>query len=129
MGANRRLVERAVVVVNDHSLDVAFSYDRDSDTMMVHFFGAPRPAVSISIDDPDDALYVRLDRTADEVVGLQIEGFIARFIGRHPEWADTLTIARLRGITRKEAVAAAAKARQQTPQVAAVTHLLERLIA
>jgi hypothetical protein len=125
----RKLLERAVAVVNDQSRDVTFSYDRDSDTMMVHFFGAPRPAVSISIDDPDDALYVRLDRAADEVVGLQIEGFITRFIFRHPDWADTLSITRLHGITREDAVAAAAEAREETPQVAAVTHLLERLIA
>ncbi len=129
MQQERILLERAAAVVNDHPRDVAFSYDRDSDTMMVHFFGTPRSAVSISIDDPDDALYVRLDRTADEVVGLQIEGFLTRFIFRHPDWADTLSTARLRGITREDAVAAAAQVRHQTPQVAAVTHLLERLIA
>ncbi len=79
--------------------------------MMVHFFGAPRPAVSISIEDPADALYVRLNRATDEVVGLQIEGFITRFIVRHPDWADTFSIARLRGITREDAVTAAAQAR------------------
>jgi hypothetical protein len=129
MQQERKLLERAVAVVNDHPHDIAFSYDRDSDTMMVHFFGTPRPAVSISIDDPEDALYVRLDRAADEVVGLQIEGFITRFIFRHPDWADTLSIARLRGITREGVLAAAAQACQQTPQVAAVTNLLERLIA
>lgn len=129
MQQERKLLERAVAVVNDHLRDVAFSSDRDSDTMMVHFFGTPQPAVSISIDDPDDALYVRLDRAADEVVGLQIEGFITRFIFRHPDWVDTLSIARLCGITREDAVAAAAQARQQTPQVASVTNLLERLIA
>ena len=129
MQHERTLLERAVAVVNDHPRDIAFSYDRDSDTMMVHFFGTPRPAVSISIDDPDDALYVRLDRVADEVVGLQIEGFLTRFIFRHPDWADTLSTALLRGITREDAVAAAAQARHQTPQVAVVGHLLEHLIA
>jgi hypothetical protein len=131
MQQERKLLERAVAVVNDHSRDVAFSYDRDSDTMMVHFFRTPRPAVSIAIEDSADALYVRLDRAADEVVGLQIEGFLSRFISRHPDWADTLSIARLRGLTREDAVAAAtaAQARQQTPQVAAVTNLLGRLIA
>ena len=129
MQQERQLLERAVAVVYDHPRDVAFSYDRDSDTMMVHFFGTPRPAVSISIDDPNDALYVRLDRAADEVVGLRIEGFITRFISRHPDWADTLSIARIRGITREEAVAATAQVGQRTPQVAAVTQLLECLIA
>ncbi len=129
MQQERILLERAAAVVNDHPRDVAFSYDGDSDTMMVHFFGAPRPAVSISIDDPDDALYVRLDRAADEVVGLQIEGFLTRFLVRHPDWADTFSTARLRGTTREDAVTAVAQARHETPQVAAVTHLLERLIA
>lgn len=129
MQQERRLLERAVAVVNDRPRDVTFAYDRHSDTMMVHFFGTPRPAVSISIDDPDDALYVRLDRAADEVVGLQIEGFRTRFIFRHPDWADTLLNARLRGITREEAVATAAQARHEASQVAAVAHLLERLIA
>jgi hypothetical protein len=124
----RGLFERAVAAVNDHPRDVASSYDRDSDTMMVHFFGAPRSAVSISIDDLDDALYVRLDRAADEVVGLQIEGFMAQFMISHPDLADILSVARLRGIIRGEAVAAAL-AREQAPQVAAVTHFLERLIA
>jgi hypothetical protein len=118
MERERKLLERAVAVVNDHSRDIAYSYDRASDTMMVHFFGTPRPAVSIAIDNSDDALYVRLDRAADEVVGLQIEGFLTSFIVRHPDWADTLLIARLRGITR-----------EQTPEVAAVAHLLECLIA
>jgi hypothetical protein len=129
MQQERKLLERAIAVVNDHPRDIAFSYDRDSDTMMVHFFGAPRPAVSIPIDAPDDTLYVRLDRVTDQVVGLQIEGFVSCFISGHPDWADTLSIARLRGITREEAMAVAAQARQQMPQVAAVALLLERLIA
>lgn len=130
MEGHRTLLERAAAVVSDRPRDIAFSYDGDSDTMMVCFFSSPRPAVSISIDDPSDALYVRLDRAADEVVGLQIEGFITRFINHHPDWADTLSAARLRGISRKDVLAVASQARQQqTPQVAAVTHLLERLIA
>lgn len=124
----RKLLERALAAVNDHLHDVAFSYDHDSDTMMVHFFGTPRPAVSISIDDPHDALYVRMDRAADEVVGLQIEGFMTGSILRHADLADTLSIARLRGITRGETEAVADQARQHLPQVATLARLLERLI-
>jgi VIT1/CCC1 family predicted Fe2+/Mn2+ transporter len=40
-----------------------------------------------------------------------------------------IAVARLRGITREEAVAVATQARNRVPQGAAVTRLLERLIA
>jgi len=69
MGGDRKPLERAFAVVNDHPGDIAFS--NDSDAPVVHFFAAPRPAVSIWIDDPDEAIYVRLDRAEDEVVGLR----------------------------------------------------------
>lgn len=69
------LIRRTLVAIQDPT-DVTFSYDRDSDSLMVHFFGDPRPTVSIPIDDPVDALYIRLNLAADEVIGLQIEGFV-----------------------------------------------------
>lgn len=80
----------------------------------MQLFGTLRSASSISTGDPSDAPSVQLDRAADEVVRLDVEWFIARFIGSHPECADTLPITRLRGIARKKPVAVAAKSRRQT---------------
>ena len=74
-------------------------------------------------------MYLRVDEATGAPLGLQIEGFAVSFLYRHPEFADTLEIAQLRGISRDDALAIAAEAKQRGPNVASVTHFLEQLIA
>ena len=122
------LVRRALGAI-PNPREVAFDYDRDSDILLVHFTPGPQPSTAIQIDDPTDDVYVLLNRGTDQVVGLQIDGFLTEFILRHPDLADILAVAHLSGITREEAIAVAERARQQDPQVAAVARFLEHLIA
>lgn len=122
------LVRRALGAIPDPR-EVAFDYDRGSDILLIHFTPELQPSTAIQIDDPTDDVYVLLNRGADRVVGLQIDGFLTDVIRRHPDLAGILAVARIRGITREDILAAAEQARHQGPQVAAVTHFLERLIA
>ena len=122
------LIRRALgAIPNPH--EVAFDYDRASDILLIHFTPEVQPSTAIQIDDPADDVYVLLNRGSDQVVGLQIDGFLTEFIHRHPDLADILAVAHLTGVTREEALVAVNRARQQEPQVAAVTCFLERLIA
>jgi hypothetical protein len=122
------LVRRALGAL-PNPREVAFDYDRASDVLLIHFTPELQPSTAIQIDDPIDDVYVLLNRSTDQIVGLQIDGFLTEFIHRHPDFAEILAVAHLTGITREEAIAAAERARQQEPQVRAVTHFLERLIA
>ncbi len=122
------LVRRALGAI-PNPREVAFDYDRDSDILLIHFFPERQPSTAVHIDDPTDDVSVLLNRGADHVVGLQIDGFLSEFIHRHPDLADILAVAHLTGITREDALAAAEQARHHEPQVAAVTQFLERLIA
>jgi hypothetical protein len=122
------LVRRALDAI-PNPREVAFDYDRESDILLIHFKPGPQPSTAIQLDDPTDDVYVLLNRATDQVVGLQIDGFLTEVIHRHPDLIDILAVAHLSGITREEAIAAAEQARRQEPQVAAVTHFLERLIA
>jgi hypothetical protein len=98
----RELVLRAVEAMV-RSPVVLVSYDRDSDTLMLHFGGSPRAASSIPIERASrTAFFVRVDRARDEVVGIQVEDFTATFLEWHPELAETLNDAELRGISRGE---------------------------
>lgn len=59
-----------------------FDYDRESDTLLVHFYGRSRSAVSI---EAGDHAYVRLDRAADRIVGLHLEHFRSAVVPNHHE--------------------------------------------
>ena len=81
---------------------VVVTYDRESDTLMLHFAGRGQPGVSIVADDD---LYIRYDRERKRVLGLQIEGFLAGVAPRHPallDVLDVLDVADLRGISLEE---------------------------
>lgn len=81
-----------------------WSYDRDSDTMMVHFFGKSLPAVAVPIEvGPYDYVFARVDPQTERVVGVQIEDFLAFAVSAHPSLAWALGFARLNGITEAEA--------------------------
>lgn len=78
---------------------VVVSYDRDSDTLMVHLYGRGFPAVSIY---RGDGWYMRWNREQGRVIGLQLEGFLAQAVWREPDLLDALDVADLRGITLEE---------------------------
>lgn len=86
---------------NDEAVSRAlWSYDRFSDTMMVHFSGKPLPAVAVPIEvGPYDYVFARVDPHTERVVGVQIEDFLAFAIAEHPSWGWALGFARLNGIT------------------------------
>lgn len=71
---------------------LVITYNDAADTLYVHFFERGQPATSI---DVDECLYLRVDRTTQRVVGLQIEGYLIRAVREHPEW---LSLADLAGI-------------------------------
>jgi hypothetical protein len=125
--SERNLLQRASAALGESGTILA-AYDRASDTLMLHFRGQPRPAVSIPIESREDGVYVRLDRETNQVVGLQIEGFIADFIDRFPELADLLKHAHLRGIDRDEAVAIARRAQEHGVRTT-VAHFLRAIAA
>ena len=78
---------------------VVVSYDRESDTLMLHLRGRGQPGISVVADD---GFYVRLDRDRKQILGFQIEGFLARVARERPELLDALDVAELRGISFKE---------------------------
>ena len=121
---------RAILkAVQDRPKDVVFSYNGVSDTLFVSLTPPPFRGTSFLVDDPHDSVYLRIDESSGTPVGLQIEGFAIGFVFRHPEFADVLEIANLRGIDREAALAIMADAKQRGPKVATVTHFLEQLIA
>lgn len=64
---------------------VIFSYDRDSDALVVHLFGRGRAAVSI---EAGENAYVRWDRALGEVVGLHLEHVRRAIVPKHPTLLD-----------------------------------------
>lgn len=91
--------------LNDLDLQrVVISYDRASDTLMVHLFGRGRAAVSVPSPRPltRDFVFLRIDPETDELVGVQIEDFLRLYVVDHPEMLHLLERAELRGITHEE---------------------------
>ena len=81
---------------------IAYSYDRLSDTLFVDFEGRPRPAVSVPLARRDDLIdvYLRVDPVTESVLGLQIEGVLGAF-DRQRWLRGALALAELRGIERR----------------------------
>lgn len=81
--------------LTSEELDAAqfcFNYNDLSDTVYVHFFGKPLPAVSIWIDA---GLYLLVSLPDERLVGLQFEYFLSNVVQEHPEW---LPLGELAGI-------------------------------
>jgi hypothetical protein len=78
---------------------VAVSYDRRSDTLLMHLYGRDRNSVSVQCS-PN--LYWLTDPETEEVVGFHIEGFLARAVQDAPELVNLLDYAELRGVTPAE---------------------------
>lgn len=80
--------------------DVVVLYDRLSDTLIVHFFGYGRPAVSVPMENqPEDYAFLLVDARTDEVVGIQIEEFLSEVVLQEPRF---LQLAELAGIGHAE---------------------------
>lgn len=75
---------------------LVLSYNDAADTLYVHFFERGQPAVSV---DVNEFLYLRVDEITHRVVGLQIEGYLAYVVRKHPAW---LSLADLAGIPADE---------------------------
>ena len=82
-----------------------FVYDRLADSLYIDFYGPARPAASIAYDQGDhDYLFMRVDPTTEEVVGLIIEHFLAYAVRKTPMYLGALDLASLHGMTRDEVV-------------------------
>ena len=61
--------------------DVVCSFDDKQDTLFIRS-GEPRPAVSF---DLDGEIWLRVDPTSGDIVGLEIDDFESIFLKKHPE--------------------------------------------
>ncbi len=84
--------------------DTSISYDRASDTLLVHFGGRGRPAVSVPSPKPlgRDFIFLRFSPQTGELVGVQVEDFLDLYLPANPEVALLVERADLRGITEEE---------------------------
>ena len=105
---------------------VVLAYDRDSDMLLVHF-DERGPASAVDYVDRLFALLV--DVESGDVVGLQVEDFLARAVVEEPRRIDVLDIAELRGITPLEVAALRNTMAVEPRKRAAVASLLADLAA
>jgi hypothetical protein len=83
------------------------SYDRASDTLMIHLFGRGRAAVSVPVptDGDRDLVFWRVDPETEEIVGFQIEDFLRFYVPSESsalDWLHPRHGAELRGLTAAE---------------------------
>lgn len=79
--------------------DIVLGYDRSTDTLMVFLYGRDRPTESRFLGGSTFAL---ADPVTDELLGFQIEDFLAVAVPEHPELIDLLEFAELRDFTPDE---------------------------
>ena len=79
--------------------EATVSYDRRSDTLLIHLFGRNRDSVSVQ---RDRGLYLLVDPRSENIVGFQVEGLLAHGVKNEPDLIDLLDFAELRGITPAE---------------------------
>lgn len=78
---------------------VVVSYDRRSDTLLIHLFGRGHDTISVPVAK---YLYVMVTPDTETIVGFHIEGFLAQAVKDIPEALTLLDFAELRGITPAE---------------------------
>lgn len=83
---------------------VRWTYWDDVDTLMVDLFGESRPAVSVPLDlgGDRDYLFLRIDPSTDDVVGVQIEDFLRYAVHRRPSLRGALVLAGRNGPTQPD---------------------------
>jgi hypothetical protein len=79
--------------------NVAVSYDRRSDTLLIHLFGRGHDTISVPVAG---YLYALVTPDSEAVVGFHIEGFLSQAVKDIPEAIDLLGYAEVRGITPAE---------------------------
>jgi hypothetical protein len=75
----------------DHERFV-FIYDERSDELLIYLYGAAQPSVSVPLTDYE---YLRVDPTTEEVVGFQVENFLAEAVFADPlylDWAEAVGV-------------------------------------
>ncbi|MGH2534435.1 MAG: hypothetical protein ACRDJW_19375 [Thermomicrobiales bacterium] len=75
---------------------VAFDLDRSADILYVYFAGEPRPSIEVVVDDH---VLFSVDPESEELVGLQLDGFLAHVVYELP---SLLTIADDIGLSPQE---------------------------
>lgn len=80
--------------------DVALTYHRDADTLIVHLYGRERHAAVV---DVTDHLLLRIDPRTRSVIGFQIEGFVTAVLPGRP---DLLMLAEAAGVPPEDIEAA-----------------------
>lgn len=103
---------------------VAMSYDRDSDMLLVHFGARGRAGV---VDYIGDYLALLTDVESQDVVGVQIEDFLSTAVLDDPSLLNLLDLAELRGITREQVSALRAAQPLDSRKRAAVAVVLGEL--
>lgn len=78
---------------------VAVTYDRFSDTLMLHVHGKNVASISVPVRKYD---YILVSPDGREFLGFQIEGFLAQAVKDEPRMIEMLNFAELRGITPAE---------------------------
>lgn len=78
---------------------IVVSYDRRSDTLLIHLFGRGLETISVPVAK---YLYVMVTPDTETVVGFHIEGFLGQVVKDTPEAITLLDYAELRGITPAE---------------------------
>jgi len=95
--ALRKSHDLTPVLPDWESLDldrVVLSYDDASDTMMVHFGGRGVPAYGDPVSDGRRDVYLlRISFANDQIVGVQIEDFRARFSAEYSGADELLLLA------------------------------------
>jgi hypothetical protein len=89
----------------------AMNYWSDIDTLMIDFSGQARPAVSVPLDvgGDRDFVFLRVDPSTEEVVGLQIEDVVAHAVRERPALRHALGEAETHGTTAKDVLAVLAQ--------------------
>ena len=75
---------------------IVVSFDRRSDTLLIHLFGRGLETISVPVGNH---LYALVTPDTETTVGFQIEGFLAQAVRDDPESVTLLDYAELRGIT------------------------------
>jgi hypothetical protein len=75
---------------------IVVSFDRRSDTLLIHLFGRGLETISVPVGNH---LYALVTPETETTVGFQIEGFLAQAVNDVPEFITLLDYAELRGIT------------------------------
>lgn len=97
--SRRRTYPKDTIRLPGHEIDpdkLVLSYDRPSDMLLIFLDGRERRSVVIAGQDYGFAL---VDPATNELVGVQIEDFLARAVKAQPHLIDLLNYAELRGMT------------------------------